>query len=287
MLSQKGDELKHIWLIGPISWDTVISIDSYPKNGGFAQGLTRRDRPGGSAANTAVALATAGVDVNLVSFLGDDENGARLNQYLSDVRGLKLHAQVLPGPSLHALITVDAAGERTVFALERNRLPEIEFNFEFNARDIVVFPVWRDEYLKWLQQANGQSSFTVVGSRALLNPTTSADIAIGSQSDVRDVEPNFKRFSAYILTKGKDGSTYLAVDEKFEMPALDVNVVDATGAGDAYLAGLLLGLAENNSIRTSMEYATRWAAATVARATSIPPAWGEVPQTGRENRYLD
>ncbi|NDA39318.1 MAG: carbohydrate kinase family protein, partial [Actinobacteria bacterium] len=64
--------MKRVWLVGPISWDTVIEIDSFPINGGFAQGKNRRERPGGSASNTAIALASTGVETNLISFVGDD-----------------------------------------------------------------------------------------------------------------------------------------------------------------------------------------------------------------------
>jgi sulfofructose kinase len=48
-----------------------------------------------------------------------------------------------------------------------------------------------------------------------------------------------------VQTEGKDGSYTLTSDERFHIPAFDVNVLDTTGAGDvfhgAYLVGLLHG----------------------------------------------
>lgn len=267
---------RRIWIIGPLSMDTVISIKQYPVNGGFAQATSRKDRPGGSASNTAVALASAGAEVHLVSFVGDDEIGEHLINYLSQIVGLNSHVETLPGPSLHALITVDGRGERTVFALEQNRLPSIRFDFKFEREDIVCFPVWRDEYLKWLKQANLEAGLTVVGSRAILNSEVIADIAIGSESDADVRRLNFDRIRSFIITQGVRGSKYFDARESIHLPAFEVDSVDATGAGDAYLAGILLGLAEGSSIRTAMGNGTKWAAMTVSTESSVPPPWSEV-----------
>lgn len=268
--------MRRIWIIGPLSMDTVISINEYPANGGFAQASARQDRPGGSASNTAVALASAGAEVHLISFVGDDENGKKLTNYLSEIEGLHPHVETLPGASLHALITVDGQGERTVFALEKNRLPSIKFDFKFESEDIVCFPVWRDEYLNWLRQANQQAGLTVVGSKAVLNDNVIADIAIGSESDADIESLDFARIKSCILTQGVRGSTYLDAMGKVHLPALEVEAVDATGAGDAYLAGVLLGLAEGSPIEASMGNGTKWAAMTVMTNSSIPPRWSEV-----------
>lgn len=44
------------------------------------------------------------------------------------------------------------------------------------------------------------------------------------------------------VTHGAEGSTILTKDEKFSAPSFKVEVVDTTGAGDAYAAGLVVGL---------------------------------------------
>ncbi len=54
-----------------------------------------------------------------------------------------------------------------------------------------------------------------------------------------------------IITKGKDGSVIITDDEEVIIPAVPLeNVVDPTGVGDAYRAGLLAGLAHDFSWRT-------------------------------------
>jgi adenosine kinase len=52
-----------------------------------------------------------------------------------------------------------------------------------------------------------------------------------------------KRCEAYIVTRGGNGSTIYADGGKIEIPAVKAErVVDPTGCGDAYRAGLLYGL---------------------------------------------
>ena len=268
--------MKRVWLVGPISWDTVIEIDSYPANGGFAQGKNRRERPGGSASNTAIALASAGLDSNFISFVGDDEIGRNLLSNLKTFPGLNSHISKLPGPSLHAIITVDSSGERTVFALETNRIFEIDFNYDFDSNDIVCFPVWRDFYLPWLKRAKSQGALTVTGIGSLRNKEVSADLAIGSNSDLVEGEIEFNQISKVIMTKGGEGSLLLDASSKVSVSAYPAEVKDATGAGDAYLAGVLLGIASGKSLEEAMHLGSKWAAAAVEIDSSIPPSWSEV-----------
>jgi sugar/nucleoside kinase (ribokinase family) len=56
------------------------------------------------------------------------------------------------------------------------------------------------------------------------------------QRAAKDVELSF-------VTCGPDGSLVVSGDQVIEVPPIDVDVVDTTGAGDQYAAGALFGLA--------------------------------------------
>jgi adenosine kinase len=57
-----------------------------------------------------------------------------------------------------------------------------------------------------------------------------------------------ERVEAFIVTRGGSGSTVYAAGEKLDIPAVrPQQIVDPTGCGDAYRAGLLLGIAEGMS----------------------------------------
>ncbi|MBT7813247.1 MAG: carbohydrate kinase family protein, partial [Proteobacteria bacterium] len=66
------------------------------------------------------------------------------------------------------------------------------------------------------------------------------------------IEALAERVDALIVTQGGEGSIIHAGGERIEIPPIQVeNAVDPTGCGDAYRAGLLLGLERNWDWETS------------------------------------
>ena len=62
---------------------------------------------------------------------------------------------------------------------------------------------------------------------------------------------------------GKNGSYVSSPEEELFVPAYFVNVVDATGAGDAYAAGFLAGTVKGWNLKTTAELASATGAACV------------------------
>jgi sulfofructose kinase len=58
-----------------------------------------------------------------------------------------------------------------------------------------------------------------------------------------------------------------------------VDVVDTTGAGDAFAAGFLHQISSGDPLGRAVAAGIIWAAATVQEPASIPPPWSQV--TGR------
>ena len=60
------------------------------------------------------------------------------------------------------------------------------------------------------------------------------------------------RVKAYIITRGPKGSVMLSQGERIEVPpAAPTRVVDPTGCGDAYRAGLIFGLSKGHDLATA------------------------------------
>lgn len=62
------------------------------------------------------------------------------------------------------------------------------------------------------------------------------------------------------VTCGADGSLLVTADGPIEVPALDVPVVDTTGCGDAYAAGMIVGLLDGRAPDEAARLATAAAA---------------------------
>ncbi|MDX1655937.1 MAG: PfkB family carbohydrate kinase, partial [Candidatus Competibacteraceae bacterium] len=81
-----------------------------------------------------------------------------------------------------------------------------------------------------------------------------------------------------VVTRGKDGSSFYTRHGQGHVPVPKVKAVDATGAGDAFVGGLLLGLAELNLDRGSLE---RLDAQTLESLLRFANACGAITATGR------
>lgn len=272
--------MRRVLIFGPTSWDTVIEIPKYPENGGFAQAINRKERPGGAGMNVAVALATSGIETGLYSYVGDDGIGSEILNYLKNSHIGVLQVKTLPGPSLQAMIAVDRLGERTIFALEQNRFQELEFELEFTAHDIVTFPVWRSFYTCYLKQARNAGAFTVVGPGAVDDDDLKADLIVGSERDHAGFDFDAGRFGSALITRGSGGVEIMTAEGSIMMPAIETRVKDATGAGDAFLAGALVGMAKGYGLQVAVEIGIRWATAAITQYGSVPPDWDESFRTG-------
>jgi adenosine kinase len=68
------------------------------------------------------------------------------------------------------------------------------------------------------------------------------------------------RLDALIVTRGEHGSDIYAGGEHHEIPAVPASsVVDPTGCGDAYRAGLLFGIANGSTGRPPAAWPACWA----------------------------
>ena len=59
-----------------------------------------------------------------------------------------------------------------------------------------------------------------------------------------------------IITRGEHGALLMSAQETLEAPAFPVEVVDVSGAGDAFVAGFIVGLLEQWSMADSLRFAS-------------------------------
>jgi ribokinase len=69
-----------------------------------------------------------------------------------------------------------------------------------------------------------------------------------------------------IVTLGREGALVSTGDDTVEVPALPVQAVDTTAAGDAFCGGLAVGLARGDDLIEAARFAARVAALAVTKA---------------------
>ena len=255
-----------VWVVGPVAWDSVKYHDG--------QSI---ERPGGTGANVAIALASTGTAVKFVSYLGDDELSHKLDEHLKSSGIEVLYTPIIPGPVSHVAIPVDEKGERTIVVISDDKLDQVSLvGKPIESEDIVVFVIWRSHFIADLKIAQSAGARTVVGSAALTDVAVEqADYLIGSREDFSgeySVEDALNRFTHIVVTDGARGATLYGPDGSHFQPAHVVDVIDTTGAGDAFLSGLLHYLAVHGEINAeAMALAAQWSALTVSTEGSIPP----------------
>ena len=75
-----------------------------------------------------------------------------------------------------------------------------------------------------------------------------------------------------VVTMGSRGAVYANTrGEKGFFPAEHVSVRDTTGAGDAFCAGVSIGLTYNKSMREAVEIGTRLAASVIKVSENVCP----------------
>jgi ribokinase len=268
---------RRVWIIGPIAWDIVLYVDQYPREGGFSQATRKVERPGGSAFNIAYGLATTGIDVGFIGYVGSDAAGERLKELIGQSSIAHPHITTFDGPTNSPLVVISPSGERTVIAQSKSRMSDVNIQeVPIQPSDIVVFPLWReffwDEYLR-LRNLGCQIVVGLGAADDTRGPF--ADLAIGSHSDFKG-EIKDEQFTSAVITQGSEGSRYMSQDEAHFQEALPANMVDATGAGDAFIAGYLAGYSHQIDPVKSLRIGAAWASLAIESECSLPPHFKDV-----------
>jgi sulfofructose kinase len=268
--------MARILVTGNINLDRVLVLDGRLP----ASHLRARDegtRLGGAAPNTAIGLAIAGHDVALASAVGNcarsDELLAQLAGYGIDVSYVTRVAAPMPEP----LILIDSAGERTII----HHMPTLGDRCDFASihEDFDAIYAGRASAGLLPVIARHVGHALIVAQRPPGGSPPLCHVLIASHQDIAGAPgaallPDIGAGSPawLVVTRGADGAIAFARDGTVvEEAAAPANVVDTTGAGDVYAAGLLHALINKRDMGEAMRTAAAWAAVQVASPGSIPP----------------
>jgi ribokinase len=304
-----------IAVVGSLNMDLVVRAPHMPIPGETVIGSDFRTIPGGKGANQAVAAARLGAEVTMIGRVGDDDFGRAQLRNLGELCIDTTHVIVDPEAATGiALITLDASGQNSiVLAPGANmRLTKEDINA---ARGAVV---QSDALVLQLESPLEVVMYAVdmahaEGVKVILNPAPAQplpdetlaklDYLIPNESEtalltgieVADLDSakeaaerlRDEGVGTVILTLGARGAFLASAEEFVHVPGYEVEVVDTTAAGDAFVGGLAVALAQGQNLAEAVRYANAAGALAVTRLGAQPslPARQEIEELmGEENQ---
>ena len=276
-------------VIGSANVDLVVAVRDLPAPGETVSGGRFTRTLGGKGANQAAAAAALGARTWLVGMTGKDEHGDLIRADLA-ARGVDLSG-VGNGlsPTGVAQIVVDQNGENQIAVAPgandeltpdaaRSHVKRLA---EAGSIVLAVLEVPVQSVLAAAEAARAR------GCRFLLNPAPATVLPLELLKLCDVVTPNDRELKilgqrelfrsgvgAVVVTRGARGVDLLRKDGvEHHQDAFPVEVVDTTGAGDAFNGALAWGLADGRSI----EEAVALGAAAGALATRALGARAALP----------
>jgi len=233
---------------GDLLLDVIVRLDQ-PLVPGDDQVAVTRTGAGGQAANVAAWARSLGADARYVGRRGDDAAGEIVAQELR-MRGVELAGPV--GGRTGVVVSLASAGDRTM-ASDRGaavELTEQELEpawFDCDVLHVSGYSLLRDPLATAAVRAGELAR--AAGATVSLDVSTWTLVDDGFRQRARKLAPTTIFASererhalgdldaSWVVKRGADGVSVDGVDH----PALPVDVVDSTGAGDALAAGILVG----------------------------------------------
>ncbi|QEL63831.1 carbohydrate kinase [Oryzomicrobium terrae] len=282
-------------ICGSIAYDNIMVFPDHFKNHilpdkihmlnvSFLVPQLRREF-GGCAGNIAYSLKLLGGEPLIMATVGDD--AAPYQQRLSDLGLAQDHVRQVPGSyTAQCFITTDLS-DNQITAFHPGAMSFSHENRVSDAKDVVlgiVAPDGRDGMIAHARQfaeagtpfifdpGQGMPMFDGADLLAFLDQATYAafndyEAQLLMDRTGQPLEALAQKVTALIVTKGAEGSDIYVGGQVLSIPCVKAEaVVDPTGCGDAYRAGLLYGIAAGFDWETTGRLASLLGAIKIAQA---------------------
>ena len=291
----------HVTVVGSLNMDLVARTPRIPQPGETIIGGDFHTVPGGKGANQAVAAARLGAQVSMVGRVGRDAFANPLLENLAAAGVDHTFVTQYPGAATGvALIVVDDAGQNSIVVASgaNMRLSPADVDAAeaaIAAADALLLQLESPlETVTRAAEVARTHRVTVILNPAPARPLPAALLSlvdvlipnesetslltgmpVGDQAEAETAAAALREsgVGTVILTLGDRGALLAREGETERFPAFDVTPVDTTAAGDAFVGGFAVALAEGQSLAE----AVRWGNAAGALATTKLGAQPSLP----------
>ena len=261
-------------------------VSEIPKGGDLAYIDELRLTVAGTAGGTIIDCAKLGLSTLAVGAVGDDEKAdfvvSVLEKFGADTAGFE---RIKGVPTSSTILNIRPNGERPALHLRGACDYFMPPNKEkLNIFDCKVFHLGGTGLLKKL---DGSASVELLKDAKENECITTWDLIGATESTIDIVKPLLPHIDYFmpsieeasimcglddpmdiakyyldngvtncVLTMGGEGSLFVNKDETIKTPAFDINVVDTTGCGDAFDAGMITSLINDFDLEKSLKFAT-------------------------------
>lgn len=272
----KRPDMKKVTVVGSLNIDHVLKVNTLPLRGETLISNGYDMSGGGKGANQAIAIARLGIFVNMIGKVGGDIFGEILIKNLTE-SGVKMKGVIVDKSQRTgaAFITVDRDGANTIVVVPgaNQRLTADDIRTKRSQileSNIVVLQ---------MEIPTDIISYVIsfakkLGKLIILNyaPAVNIDMNIlekvdylimneieikyltGISFDFRNIDILVRKLRKFfnknvVITLGGKGAVLVTLkDEILRVPTYEIESVDSTGAGDAFIGGFILGLVTKKSI---------------------------------------
>lgn len=290
--------MKKVLVIGSYNVGLTVLGPRIPKSGETIMGTQFDMGPGGKGSNQAIAIVRLGGSVSFLAKIGGDIFGkdaiALFERECIDTKYVIIDETTHTGAGI---IFVDDKGQNAIGvapgANYRLTVDDLrKYSTLFEQCDILLIQL--EIPLSVVYQAIRIANRT--NMNIILNPAPAQKIESRFLSMIDVLTPNeteaeiltdiavsdkesaltagkfllSQGVNSVIVTLGDDGALLVSDEKEQHFPSYKVDVVDTTGAGDAFNGGLAYSLATGESIERAIDFASKVAALSVTKVGVVP-----------------
>lgn len=288
-------------VVGSANMDLVAYTPRLPETGETLTGHAFETIPGGKGANQAIAASRAGASVRMVGAVGSDAFAADLLGTLTAAGVDTVAMREAAGATGTAHITVDEQGQNTIVVIPGANGTVTELTDAERAVVAASATVLLQLELPLSAVVAAAKVGHEAGAEVVLTPAPAVPLPDELYDAVDILVPNageaarltgesgvesaakalLRKVPAVVVTLGGDGCLLFTRDgDELQLPALPVDVVDTTAAGDTFAGALAVARAEGHAWPDALRWASAAAGISVGRkgASTSAPTRAEIDE---------